>query len=271
MGNETIIRADQRGLALGEAFSRRELLYFLVLRDIKIRYKQTTLGIVWAVLVPVVQLIVFTLIFGRVAGLRPDGDYPYPLFLLAGLVPWTFFAQAVTQGSQSLVNQQQMLTKVYFPRLFMPAAAVGGLFVDLLISCLVYVCVLAWFRFLPSWQVVFAPLFLFQTLFAATGAVLLLSAITVVYRDFRYVIPIAVQILMFASPIVYSVSLLPQEYQWLYALNPIVGPIDGLRSAILGKPWNVTAIAISAASSVVLFVIGLAYFRKTERRFADIA
>jgi hypothetical protein len=127
MGNETIIRADQRGLALGEAFSRRELLYFLVLRDIKIRYKQTTLGIVWAVLVPVVQLVVFTLIFGRVAGLRPDGDYPYPLFLLAGLVPWTFFAQAVTQGSQSLVNQQQMLTKVYFPRLFMPAAAVGGL------------------------------------------------------------------------------------------------------------------------------------------------
>lgn len=271
MAIETVIRPNQRGLALAEAYARRELLYFLVWRDIKIRYKQTVLGIAWAVLVPVIQLVIFSVIFGRLAGIKPDGDYPYPLFVLAGLVPWTFFAQSVTQGGQSLVNQQQMITKVYFPRLFVPTGTVGGCFVDLLISLGVYAMAMAWYRFTPSWQTVFVPLLVAWTVFAALGTVYLLSALTVAYRDFRYVIPVMIQTLMYLSPVVYPVTLVPEQYQWMLGLNPVAGIIDGFRSAVLGKPWNYPTLLASLASTIGLFLIGAMYFRKTERRFADIA
>ena len=207
---ETVIQPDQRGLALAEAYDRRELLYFLIWRDIKIRYKQTVLGIVWAVLVPVVQLVIFSVIFGRLAGIKPDGDYPYTLFVLAGLVPWTFFAQSVTQGGQSLVNQQHLLTKVYFPRLFVPTGTVGGCVVDLLISFGVFAAVIAWYRFIPAWQVIFVPVLIAWTILVSLGAVYLLSALTVAYRDFRYVIPVMIQTLMFLSPVVYSVEIFPE-------------------------------------------------------------
>jgi lipopolysaccharide transport system permease protein len=271
MAVETIIRPNQRGLGLSEAYARRELLYFLIWRDIKIRYKQTVLGIAWAVLVPVSQLVIFTVIFGWLAGIKPDGEYPYPLFVLAGLVPWTFFAQSVTQGGQSLVNQQQMLTKVYFPRLFVPTGAVGGCFVDFVISLGIYAAVTGWYHFTPSWQVIFAPLFVILTVVASLGAAYLLSALTVTYRDFRYVVPIMIQLLMYLSPVVYPVTLLPERYRWLLGLNPMAGTIDGFRSAILGKSWNFSIVLTSAASAVLLLLIGCIYFRKTERRFADIA
>jgi homopolymeric O-antigen transport system permease protein len=270
MAVETVIRPNQRGLALTEAYARRELLYFLIWRDIKIRYKQTVLGIAWAVLVPVIQLVIFSVIFGRLAGIKPDGDYPYPLFVLAGLVPWTFFAQSVTQGGQSLVNQQQMLTKIYFPRLFVPTGTVGGCFVDFLISFGVYAAAIAWYRFTPSWQVIFVPILAVFTILASLGAVYLLSALTVAYRDFRYVVPVMIQALMFLSPVIYPISIVPEQYQWILGLNPMAGIIDGFRSAILGKPWNMPTLFTSLASTLVLLLVGVMYFRKTERRFADI-
>ena len=271
MAVEIVVRPNQRGLALAEAFARRELLYFLVWRDVKVRYKQTVMGIAWAVLVPVIQLAIFSVIFGRLAGIKPDGDYPYPLFVLSSLVPWTFFAQSVTHGGQCLVDQQQLLTKVYFPRLFMPAAAVGGCFVDLLISFMVLAAVLAWYGHGPSAQIIFLPILVAFTVLASLGAAFLLSALNVAYRDFRYVIPVMIQSLMFLSPVIYPVTLVPERYQWMLGLNPMAGIIDGFRSAILGKPWNVPTLLVSAASAVVLVSAGVLYFRKTERRFSDIA
>jgi lipopolysaccharide transport system permease protein len=267
----TVIRSNQKGLALREALERRELLYFLVWRDIKIRYKQTVLGIAWAVLNPAIQLIIFSVIFGRFAGIKSDGAYPYPIFVLAGLVPWSFFAQAVAQGAQSLVNQQHMLTKIYFPRLFVPTGAVGGCVLDYAISFAVFAAVLAGYRFLPSWQVLFLPVLILLTIVAALGAVYLLSALTVAYRDFRYVVPVLIQTLMYLSPVVYPLTIFPKRYQWLLGLNPMAGLIDGFRSSLLGKPWNYPILFTSTCSSLVLLLTGLSYFRQTERRFADIA
>ncbi len=268
---ETVLRANQRGLALREAFARRELLYFLIWRDIKIRYKQTALGVVWAVLVPASQVLIFTVIFGRLAGIKPDGPYPYPLFVLAGLVPWTFFSQAVTQGGQSLVNQQHLLTKVYFPRLFVPAGTVGGCFVDFMVSAGVFAVAMAWYRFTPSWQIVFVPLLILLTVAASLGAAFFLSALTVRYRDFRFVVPVMMQLLMYVSPVVYPISIIPKRYQWALGFNPIAGIIDGFRSAILMKPWNFPLLCSSVASTLIILFVGAVYFRKTERQFADIA
>ena len=271
MAAETIIRPNQRGLALAEAYARRELLYFLVWRDIKIRYKQTVLGIAWAVLVPIIQLVIFSVIFGRLAGIKPDGDYPYSVFVLAGLVPWTFFAQSVTQGGQSLVNQQHLLTKVYFPRLFVPTGTVGGCLVDFMISLGVMATVIAWYRFVPSWQIVFVPILAVWTIVVSLGAVYFLSALTVAYRDFRYVVPVMVQSLLFLSPVVYPATMVPEQYRWIYGLNPMAGIIDGFRSAILGKPWDLPIALSSLVTTALLLIIGVMYFRKTERQFADIA
>jgi lipopolysaccharide transport system permease protein len=271
MAVETVIRPNQRGLALSEAYVRRELLYFLVWRDIKVRYKQTVMGIAWAVLVPAIYLTIFSVVFGRLAGITPDGDYPYPLFVLAGLVPWTFFAQSVAQGGQSLVDQQQLLTKVYFPRLFMPTAAVIGCFIDFVLALGVLALVLAWYGYAPSGQIVFLPVLAAFTVLASLGAAYLLSALTVAYRDFRYIVPVMIQSLMFLSPVIYPVSLVPERYQWILGLNPMAGIIDGFRSAILGKPWNVPTLLASMTSILVLLLAGAMYFRKTERRFSDIA
>ena len=253
---ETIIRPNQRGLALSQAYARRELLYFLVWRDVKVRYKQTVIGIAWAVLVPVIQLVIFSLIFGYLAGIKPDGDYPYPLFVLAGLVPWSFFAQSVTQGGQSLVDQQQLLTKVYFPRLLMPTAAVAGCLIDFLVSLGVLAVLLACYGHAPSGQIVFLPVLVAFTILASLGAAYLLSALTAAYRDFRYIIPLMIQSLMFLSPVIYPVALVPERYQWLLGLNPMAGIIDVFRSAILGRPWNVPTLLTSFASTLVLLLVG---------------
>jgi lipopolysaccharide transport system permease protein len=271
---ETIVFISSRDTfadGLAEFIAQRELLSFLVWRDIKVRYKQTVLGVVWALLVPLFQAFIFTLIFGRFAKIDTDGPYPYSVFVLAGLIPWTFFSQAVTQGSQSLVNQQHLLTKVYFPRLFVPSSAVLGCLIDFGIGLLMYAVVLAYYRIAPSASIVFIlPLSLLITL-AALGLVYFLSALTVSYRDFRYVVPIAIQVLMYASPIIYPVNIFPARYKWIVALNPIVGIIDGYRSAILGKPWDLHVLGTSILSTFICLFVGLWYFRRTERRFADIA
>lgn len=253
-----------------ELWEFRELLYFLTWRDVTIRYKQTVLGVAWAVLQPVFSMVVFTLIFGKFAKIPSEG-VPYAVFVYAGLLPWTFFAQAVTNGGQSLVNQQHLLTKIYLPRLFVPTASIGSGLVDLAISIGVYAVVLVVYGVVPSWQCVFLPPLALLTVMATTGLTYALAALTVAYRDFRYVVPFMMQALLYLSPVVYPVSIVPPEFHWLLALNPMAGIIDGYRAAILGKEWNFTTLVVSTLSASALFVYGLYYFRKTERRFADIA
>ena len=269
---DLVIRARSGWIPVdwAELWHFRELLYFLVWRDLKVRYKQTVLGVAWAVLQPVFSMVVFTVIFGRLAKLDSEG-FDYSVFVYAGLLPWTFFSSAVGLAGQSLVNQQNLLTKIYFPRLFIPTASIGASLVDMAISTAVYGVILAWYRVCPSWQVVYLPGLVLLTVLAVLGFGFLLAALTVRYRDFRFVIPFMLQVMMYISPVVYPVSLVPVRYQWVLALNPMAGIIDAYRSAILGKPWNGTALAVSSAMAVGLFVLGLFYFRRTERQFADIA
>jgi len=253
-----------------ELWKYRELLYFLTWRDVKVRYKQTVLGIAWAVLQPVFSMIVFTLIFGKFAKI-PSEDFPYAVFCYAGLLPWVFFSNAVSQGGQSLVNQQHLLTKIYLPRLFVPTASIGSGLVDLVLCGGVYGIILLVYRVVPSWQIVFLPLLILLTIMAAMGFTYTLAALTVAYRDFRYVVPFMMQAMMYLSPVVYPVSIVPKKYHWLLALNPMAGIIDGYRSAILGKPWNFTTLGVSVVVTLLLLTFSVHYFRKTEHRFADIA
>jgi len=268
---EIVIRPRKGWIAIDwpELWHYRELFYFLAWRDVKIRYKQTVLGVAWAVIQPVFSMIVFTIIFGNLAKMSSEG-LPYPVFVYAGLLPWTFFQNAVTQSGMSLVGSQSLLTKVYFPRLIIPTAHVGAGLVDLAISFGVYGVILAVFGVAPSWGVIFIPFLVLLTIAAALGLGFVLASLTVTYRDFRYVVPFSMQALMYLSPVVYPVSIVPQRYHWLLALNPMSGIIDAYRSAILGKPWNFTTLIVSSGVTVALFVFGLYYFRKAERRFADI-
>lgn len=269
---ETIIQPRSGWIAIdwAELWEARELLWFLVWRDVTVRYKQTVLGVAWAVLQPLFSMLIFTVIFGRLAKLPSDG-HPYAVFVYAGLLPWTFFANAVSSASQSLVNQQALLTKIYLPRLFVPAASIGSGLVDFAVSFVVFVGLLAIYRVAPGPGVLALPLLVLVTAMAALGVGLSLAAVTVTYRDFRYVIPFMVQAWMYLSPVIYPVSIVPREWQWLLALNPMVGVIDGFRAAFLGAPWNPTTLAVSTLSAAALLAFGLFHFRRTERRFADIA
>jgi lipopolysaccharide transport system permease protein len=273
-GEKTLVIIDSRGRigsTIAELIARRELLYFLVWRDVKVRYKQTVFGVLWALLLPLLQTFIFTVIFGRFAHIETDGNYSYTLFVLAGLIPWTFFSQALTFGSQSLVNQQHLLTKVYFPRLYVPAAAVGGCLIDFLVGLALFATFLASAGIVPGRGILMLPALIALMLIATLGAVFLLAALTVSYRDFKYITPFGVQLLMYASPIVYPTGMVPEKYRWIFALNPMAGVIDGWRSAILGKSWDLDLLSISGLSALILFAIGIGYFRHTERRFADIA
>lgn len=253
-----------------ELWESREILLFLVLRDVKVRYKQTVLGVLWAALQPLLTMAIFTVIFGRFAKIPSEG-LPYAVFVFAGLLPWTFFSNAVTQASQSLVNQQALLTKIYLPRLFVPGAAIGGGLIDLGISGVVFLGIMLLYGVMPGWGFLAVPLLVVLTAAAALGAGLSLAALTVTYRDFRYVVPFMIQSWMYVSPVIYPVSVVPPQWQWLLALNPMAGIIDAFRSALLGLPWNFTTLGVSTASALVFLVYGLFYFRKAERRFADIA
>ncbi|HUP08741.1 MAG TPA: ABC transporter permease [Caldimonas sp.] len=253
-----------------ELWDSREILGYLVLRDVKVRYKQTVLGVLWAVLQPLFTMVIFTIIFGRFAKIPSEG-IPYAVFVFAGLLPWTYFSNAVTQASASLVNQQALLTKIYLPRLFVPGAAVGGGLIDLAISFIVFLGIMISFGVSPGWGFLALPLLVLLTTAAALGVGLVLAALTVSYRDFRYVVPFMIQSWMYLSPVIYPVSVVPQRWQWVLAINPMAGIIDGFRSALLERPWNFTTLTVSSVSSVLLLAYGLFYFRKTERRFADVA
>jgi lipopolysaccharide transport system permease protein len=261
--------AAVRAIDWREIVRCRELLYFLVWRDVKVRYKQTLLGVAWAVLQPLLAMLIFTVIFGRIIKVPSEG-LPYPVFVYAGLLPWTFFSASVSIAGVSLVNQQHVLTKVYFPRLFVPTAGVCAGLMDLLIAMLIYGLLLCHYRCWPTWEVVFVPVLVLLTVMLTLAFSYFLSALTVSYRDFRYVIPFMLQVLLYLSPVVYPVSIVPERLHWLLALNPMAGIIDGYRSAIMNKPWNLTTLVVSAAVTVVLLMASLVFFRTAERRFADI-
>ena len=269
---DTVIRPKSGWIDLdwAEMVRGRELLYYFVWRDVKIRYKQTVLGVAWAVLQPLFTMIVFTLIFGRFAGIETaTPGVPYPVFVFVGLIFWTYFSGGVTTAGMSLVSQQHLLTKVYFPRLFVPMACVGTLLVDLAISLGVFAFLMIFYGVAPSWQApLLVPLIVLMTM-ASLGLGCSCAALTVLYRDFRYIVTFAMQIMMYLSPVIYPPDMLPKSYHPILSLNPMFGLIDGCRSAVLGTPWHLPSLAISSASSLALFAFGLYYFRRTERRFAD--
>jgi lipopolysaccharide transport system permease protein len=257
-------------LDVREYLGAHELLYFLVLRNLKLRYKQTLLGAAWAVLQPLLTMAVFTVIFGRLARLGSDG-LPYEVFALAALVPWTYFATALAQAGNSLVEQHQLLTKVYFPRLLLPLAAVLAGLVDLAISFVMLLVVLAWFGIEPSMRLVAAPAFALLAVAAAFAPGLWLAAFNVRYRDVRYVIPFLVQIWLFATPVAYSGSLIPERWRPVYGLNPMVGVVNGFRWMIApSAPFPTTELAAGALAVALVLLTGLFIFRRMEQSFADV-
>lgn len=267
-----VIRPKRGWIAIDwrELWDQHELLQSLVYRDVQVRYKQTVLGFAWAILQPTFAMLIFTFIFGKFAKI-PSDDAPYAVFVYAALLPWTFFSTAVLQAGQSLVNQQSLLTKIYLPRMFVPAAPVGGALVDLAISFGVFSLIMLYYQRIPGWGIVLLPLLLVMLLCATLGVGLLLAALTVTYRDFRFVIPFMLQAWMYVSPVIYPMSIIPEEYRLILALNPLAGIIDGFRAAFLNRPFDWVTLGLSAVISVGLLVLGMFYFRKTERRFADIA
>ncbi len=279
---EEIVIRPQRGwigVNWGELLQFRELLLFLIWRDVKVRYKQTVLGAAWAVLQPLFSMVVFTVIFGNFAGLKsklpPGMQDKYALFVLAALLPWQLFATGISNGGLSLVNQQSLLTKIYFPRLFVPMAIIGSALVDFTISSGVFVGLMVYYRASFSWGIVVLPVLVLLTVMATLGVGFILAALTVSYRDFRFLIPFMTQAWMYLSPVIWPSSILSGKYRWLLALNPMTGLINAYRSAVFGAkngmPWDLPVLAVSATVAVGIFVFGLFYFRKTERRFADIA
>jgi len=249
----------------------RELFYFLAWRDILVRYKQTAFGITWALLQPLLTMAVFTVVFGRLAKLPSDGA-PYPIFVFAALLPWQFFAAAVTNGANSLVSNANLVSKVYFPRLIVPSAAIIPGLVDFAISLGFLSVLMAWFGSWPDWRVATLPLFLLLGAATALGAAYWLAALTVKYRDFRYVVPFLLQAGLFISPVGFSSAIVPESFRTLYSINPLVGVIDGFRWALLGgtTPLNSVGLALSAVLAATLLASGIRYFRSTEKTFADV-
>ena len=267
----TIIKPRQgsHSLYLNELWEYRELVWMMMMRDVKVRYKQTVLGIAWAVIQPLTTMLIFTLIFGRLAKIPSDG-LPYPIFVFSGLIAWSFFSSAVSSGGTSMVGAAGMISKVYFPRLVVPIASIGVSAIDFVVSFFILLLLMLVYSISPSWQIVFFPLFVIGLTVAAIGVSTWLTAITVVYRDFRFVIPFMLQIWMYVTPVIYPVSFLPEKWRWIIYFNPILGWVDGIRSSILGRPIDWGAVAISLVFTLVLLFFGLRYFERSERRFADV-
>ncbi len=254
----------------------RELFFVLASRDISVRYKQTAIGIVWAIVQPFLTMLVMTVIFSRVAGLRSEGSAPYAIMVFAGMLPWTFFSAALSSSSQSMVGNANLISKVYFPRLIVPASAVVTSLADFLVSFLVLIVMMIWYGFAPSWNIVTLPLFVAMAFLAALGPGLLVTALNVRYRDFRYVIPFLVQFGLYVSPVGFSSTVIREKLgdglSLLYSLNPMVGVIEGFRWAILGdsSPVHLPGFLVSSLVVVASLFVGVWYFRRTERGFADI-
>jgi lipopolysaccharide transport system permease protein len=250
----------------------RELFYFLSWRDILVRYKQTVFGVAWAVVRPFLTMVVFTIVFSRVARLHSDPSVPYPLLVMAGMLPWQFFASSLSESSNSLTLNSNLISKIYFPRLIVPASSVITSFVDFTITLVLMAIMMAWYHFVPDWRLLCLPLFIAVSLGASFGAGLWLAALNVEYRDFRYIIPFVVQFGLYVSPVGFSTSVIPLRWRLLYSLNPVVGVIDGFRWAIFRGHsvlwWP--GLIVSMVVTVAMCASGIWYFRKMERTFADV-
>ncbi len=270
--NYELVIKPRRGwqpIDLQEVFLYRELLGFLVWRDIKIRYRQTLLGALWAILQPLTGMVIFTVVFHRLAGVHSDGP-PYPLFAFAGLVPWTFFANGLSAASNSLIANQQLVSKIYFPRIFIPLGAIAALLLDLGLSVVILFFMMMKYHWAVTYQMAWLPLFTLAAFLAASGLGLVLSALNVIFRDVKYAVPFLVQMGIFVTPVIYPIRYIPARWQTLAGLNPMAGIVLGFRSAFLGTsaPWGL--IEISLVMSLLLFLAGLMIFRRMERRFADL-
>jgi lipopolysaccharide transport system permease protein len=256
-------------IELRELWKYREMIYFLTWRDVKVRYKQTVLGATWAIIQPVFNMIIFSVIFGRLAQLDSEG-IPYPIFNYAALLPWNYFSQSLSQSSNSIVGSAHLITKVYFPRLIIPLTSVVSGLVDFGISFFVMIILMLYFQVQPTIGLFLLPLFLLLSMITALGVGLWLSALNVQYRDVRYVVPFLIQFWMFATPVVYSSTLLQEPWRTLYGLNPMVGVVEGFRWALLGTEPPKLMILISTVVSVLLVISGIYYFRRMEKYFADL-
>lgn len=250
-------------------WAHRELLYFLTWRDVKVRYKQTVLGAAWAIIQPLFTMLIFTLFFNKIAGIK-SGEIPYPLFAYAGLLPWTFFSNSVTNSSNSLVGSANLITKVYFPRMIIPGSAVAAGLVDFAIAFAVLVILMFYYRVPPTMNLIMLPFMVMLTALLALGVGMWMSALNVKYRDIRYALPFAIQLLMFATPIIYPSSMVPAPWKHILIVNPLAGIIEGYRSALFGMPFHWTSLWISVGITLGLLVYSAFYFKSTERTFADI-
>ena len=269
----TVVIRPSKGFSkqgLVELWEFRELFYFLVWRDVKIRYKQTVIGAAWAIVQPVMTMVIFTVIFGNFAKIPSDG-LPYAIFSYTALLPWNYFSQAITRSGNSLVGDSNLIKKVYFPRLIIPLASVSSPLVDFFVSFLVLLVMLAWFGITPGWGVLILPLFLVLAFMTALAVGLWLSPLNARYRDISHTIPFLIQLWMYASPVVYSVSMIPEKWRLIFSLNPLAGVIEGFRWALLGKGNPaIGAIMISACVVLILLLGGMVFFKRMERYFADV-
>jgi lipopolysaccharide transport system permease protein len=269
----TIIRPPRgwQFVDIAELWRFRELIGFLTWRDVKVRYKQTFLGAAWAILQPLMMMVVFSIFFRRMAGMS-SGDVPYPVFVFAGLLPWTFFSNAINAGSQSVIGNQKLVTKVYFPRLSIPIGAIGAGLVDFAVSFFMLLVVMGYYGIMPGWTFLYLPALVVLVCLTSLGMGMLLAALTVAYRDFRYVVPFMIQLWMFATPSIYmDASGLPESrWKHVLALNPLNGLIDGFRAALLGQPFDGGSLLTAALISFLFLAVGCLYFRKVETTFADI-
>ena len=268
---ERVIKPTQGWVAIDwkELYHSHELFDTLILRDIRIRYKQTVFGVAWAILQPLASMVVLTMVFGNIPGAKPDG-VPYALFLFAGLIPWSFFSSAVVSAGNSLLGQQGLLTKIYFPRLYVPASTAGASLVDMAIGLGLFGVLMPFYHYPPSINLIFLPLLVLLTFAASLGLGLVFASMTIMFRDLRFIIPFLMSLLMFASPLFFRPQMLSPKVQYLVALNPISGIISAFRWSILGLPLDVPALLISIVVTVVVLTFGLFFFRKTERFFADL-
>ncbi len=253
-----------------DIWSYRELFYILSWRDIKVRYKQTVIGAAWSVLRPILTMIIFTIVFSKVAKLTPEGGAPYSIMVFSALLPWYFFANSLSEASQSLITNSNLITKVYFPRIIIPLSSIIVNLIDFFISLAILIVLMVFYKYIPPIKILFVPLFLVLVFFLAFGTGLFITALNVKYRDFRFVIPFIIQIGLYISPIGFSTSIIPDKWKMLYYLNPMVGIIDGFRWCIIGNNrLDVFGLLMSVVTTFIIVLIGVRYFRKTERSFAD--
>ena len=265
-----VIEANRTGmLYLRDFWNYRELFFTLAWRDIVVRYKQTIVGILWTVLRPLATMLIFTVVFGKIAKLPSDAGVPYVLMVFAGMLPWQFISGTITMGSDTLVGNRGLISKVYFPRIIIPTARTIMSLVELLINAFLFAVLFVWFRYVPSWHIVLLPVFLLMAVLLALGVTYFISSLNVKYRDFQYVVPFIVQLGLYISPIGFSSAIVPEKWRLLYACNPVVGIVDGIRWCLFNSPLMMGSVIAAAVISVAVFVFGIWFFRKTESEFAD--